>query len=331
MVITQYLCGTGVCVQSVHAMSLTIEDARARECLLDAIRECHGSKVARQTCDFVARKKDKVVKDICHECSCMCLPEHCMAMTLFLTRKSRIGKNCAGEEGAWLADAVATVMAGARIVRGPNASKRTPTQRTSAQNHHDRIRSLVKRIENEASVLLGDEDPASIGAKSDIRFAEALGKLPSKLGDKWSPLLSLIDTAYRHDVVQTPLVKNERFRSLVDEAKQSAYQKEERKSTPESVSVTQPDLVTPSNETDARKKASAGNKVEDPELKFAALWTYDRSRCVHDNDVPIASVKDQDTSRDVRKVVRCDEAAGKSERRKGANNPNGQITCVKVA
>ena len=203
-----------------QTMAPTIEDARARESIIDAMCSGQGSRIAQEACDLICAGKHTILRSVCQECSYLCRPEHAMAMVMFLTRKARTGKKHVKEEVAWIADGLATVAAGARMLSGNRGAPLPPRNSSgqTGQRHHEKIRSFIAQIEA-ASARVGDASRVERGAREDARFAEALGALPAKPGDKWTPVVNLIDVAYRHNVVQKPMVRNDKFRKLLFDAK----------------------------------------------------------------------------------------------------------------
>jgi hypothetical protein len=333
----------------MQGMASTIDDARARESLLDAICSGHGSRVAEEACALVAAKKDAVVRRLCQECCAMCSPEHCLAMILFLLHKPKLGKKHATEESAWLADGIATVVSGARATRGGRDALGTASGSGpgSGQRNHAKIRQMIAAIEKAAArgrtIVKGSGATETDvertradrrGAREDARFAEALGSLPAKPGDKWNPVMNLIDIAYRHDVVQVPLIRNEKFRRLVMRARGATGASAAATGCSMGASAADgtPSLRTPA--TEAARPAGRGDGddeggahvADDPHLKMAALWTFDRTMiprtCIDGNQIPCAD----DIDVPAPKVVHCSGDAKKG--RKG--NAKDRVTCVLV-
>ena len=319
-------------------MASTIDDARARESLIDAICRGQGSRVAQEACVLISAKKEVVVRKICHECCAMCSPEHCLAMVLFITHKPKSGKKHASEESAWLADGIATVVSGARASKGANGGITTASTGSgtgTGQRNHDKVRKMISAVEiaaartKPASSRLGVGNRADQrGCREDAQFAEALGALPAKLGDKWNPVVALIDAAYRHDVIQTPLVRNDKFRKLVLRARTS--DKADRAAAggapAAKASCQDAPLQTPANEAVIKCPVSSANVADDPHLKMAALWTFDRSQMPRTvaGDALIPSADDLELPPP--KVVHC--AADARKGRKGASKD--RVTCYLV-
>lgn len=260
-------------------MTATIDDHRAREALLGAVRSGNGVSVAKETCAIVTAKKDNIVKQVCQECCSLCSPAHCMYMIEMLTRKTSSSKQSRGIECEWIADGVATVVAGARAVQVGQERSCSVALSGTPDRKHARICQMIGAIEKGA-VRVGMRADTRIGAREDPRFAQMLGKLPTKLDEKWNPVLSLVDVAYKFNVPQIPLIKNERFRDLVREAKgvpvsgvASPTASASRASKPRSDSHTR---VNRSAKQSGRSNICASSE-NDSQLKLAAFWTFDRS------------------------------------------------------
>ena len=325
---------------AMQSMASTIDDTRARESLMDAICGGQGSRVAEEACVLIAAKKEPIVRKICQECCAMCSPEHCLAMILFITHRPKTGKKHASEESAWLADGIATVVSGGRGSKGNNSGLATAPAGPcpgSGQRNHDKTRKMINAIETAAARArpkLSKVGPTTRadqrGAREDIQFAEALGALPAKPGDKWSPLMALIDTAYRLDVVQLPLVRNDKFRKLVLRAKTSECTnatktggipgggaKASRQEAP---------LQTPANEAAMKCPASSAHVADDPHLKMAALWTFDRTQIPRNSAGDALIPCAEELELPPPKVVHCSAEAKRG--RKGVSKD--QVMCYLV-
>ena len=331
---------------AMQSMASTIDDTRARESLLDAIRDGHGSRVAQEACALIAAKKEAVVRKICQECCAMCSPEYCLAMILFLTHRPKSGNKHTSEESAWLADGIATVVSGARASKGchdglaTGSGSGSGSSSRSGQRNQDKVRKMIVAIEAAAARVRPASRNTDVktttrddqcGAREDSRFSEALGALPAKPGDRWNPVIALVDVAYQHDVVQAPLVRNDKFRKLVLRAKAPKQSMDAPSSIASKAPHREASLRTPANEmangSNADGSSGGTNVADDPHLKMAALWTFDRSQipCNGVGDVPIPCAGDLEAPPPP-KVVHCSKEPKKGRRRA----PKDQVTCFLV-